>query len=500
MVDTGRIRITGPPETLDRPPPHATALRQSNVHGSTRDVDQRILLPDPGLPPPPDPPARPPEEEIRTSLAYNRRLDRESKTKRRLRMPHDVPILSDAQVRTWIADHVPPDDFAGRRTLLIVPDHTRTAPLPLLFDALFQHLRPLVETLDVMFALGTHPPLSESQMCQLLGISAEERGRLFFQTQLLNHEWDNPDSLHTLGVLSRQETSEISQGLLSEEVPVRINKRALDYDTLLVLGPVFPHEVVGFSGGNKYFFPGISGPELLNFFHWLGALITNVGIIGVKDTPVRQVVNRAASMIPNDRKAITFVVTPDGTARLHGLFYGSPEVAWSNAADLSGRVHIEQKAHPFHTVLSCAPPMYDELWVAGKCMYKLEPVVADDGELIIYAPHMDQISITHGALIEQIGYHCRDYFTEQWDQFRDYPWGVLAHSTHVRGGGTYEGGVEKCRVRVTLASAVPRDVCERINLGYRDPDSIEPQEFADREDEGVLLVPKAGEQLFRLVD
>jgi nickel-dependent lactate racemase len=279
---------------------------------------------------------------------------------------------------------------------------------------------------------------------------------------------------------------------------VRINAHVQNYDILLVVGPVFPHEVVGFSGGNKYFFPGISGPELLNFFHWLGALITNAGIIGVKDTPVRRVVDRAAAMIRQQRRALTFVVTPDGAARLHGLFYGEPEAAWSAAADLSGQAHIKRMPKPFHTVLSCAPPMYDELWVAGKCMYKLEPVVADGGELIIYAPHMSEISLTHGKLIREIGYHCRDYFVNQWNRFDKYPRGVIAHSTHVRGVGTFADGVENCRVRVTLASQVPPDVCELINLDYRDPETIDVESFAGREDEGLLLVRKAGEQLYRL--
>jgi lactate racemase len=282
------------------------------------------------------------------------------------------------------------------------------------------------------------------------------------------------------------------------EVPVQINKRITDYDRLLVVGPVFPHEVVGFSGGNKYFFPGIAGPELLNFFHWLGALITNVGIIGVKSTPVRDVVNMAAKLIPVERRALTFVVTSDGTARLHGMFYGTPEDAWSQAADLSAVTHIKRMPRPFKTVLSCAPLMYDEVWVAGKCMYKLEPVVADGGELIIYAPHMHEVSVTHGKLIREVGYHCRDYFTKQWDRFKHYPWGVLAHSTHVRGGGTFENGVEKCRVQVTLASQIPEKVCREINLGYRDPDSIEIEDYANHEDEGILLVRKAGEQLYRL--
>jgi nickel-dependent lactate racemase len=144
--------------------------------------------------------------------------------------------------------------------------------------------------------------------------------------------------------------------------------------------------------------------------------------------------------------------------------------------------------------------MYDELWVAGKCMYKLEPVVADGGELIIYAPHLHEVSLTHGAHIRKIGYHCRDYFLKQWDKFKDEPWGTLAHSTHVHGIGTYDAktGIETPRVRVTLATGLSEAECRAINLGYRDWRTINPQDFANRESEGVLLVPKAGERLYHL--
>lgn len=411
-------------------------------------------------------------------------------------MPETLPVLSDDAVREWIARNVLPHDFQHKKVLLIIPDATRTAPLPLLFDALFHHLRPVVSQLDVLVALGTHPPMSDAQISKLLGISEQERQRLFFPVRFFNHEWDRPDRLLTLGTLTKAQTAKISRGLLSLDVPVSINSRISDYDQLLVLGPVFPHEVVGFSGGNKYFFPGIAGPEILNFFHWLGALITNASIIGVKDTPVRRVVDAAAAMIPVERRALTFVVASDGN--LHGLAYGVPEEAWSQSADLSSQVHIRRYPKPFRQVLSCCPPMYDELWTAGKCMYKLEPVVADGGELIIYAPHLSEISVTHGKLIEQVGYHVRDYITRQWDKFQHFPWGVLAHSTHVRGGGTFENGIETPRVQVTLASQIPPDLCERINLGYRDPDSIDIESFANREHEGVLLVPKAGEYLYRL--
>ena len=279
------------------------------------------------------------------------------------------------------------------------------------------------------------------------------------------------------------------------DVEVRVNRRLFDYDQLMIIGPVFPHEVVGFSGGNKYLFPGVSGPEVLNFFHWLGAVVTNPMIIGNKWTPVRKVVDRAGSMVSVPKLCFCLVVK--GTD-LAGVFVGSPEAAWTEASELSRQLHILYKEKPFSTILSCAPRMYDELWTGGKCMYKLEPVLADGGELIIYAPHISSVSVTHGHVIEKIGYHCRDYFLKQWDKFKDYPWGTLAHSTHVRGIGKFENGVEHCRARVTLATRIPRETCEKINLGYRDPDSIVIEDFAGREDEGVLLVRKAGEMLYQL--
>jgi len=406
-----------------------------------------------------------------------------------------MDTMSAEQIREWIVDHVDVAELRGRRVLLIVPDYTRTAPLETLFPALRSLLRPEVAALDVMVALGTHPPMPEQQIRTMLGIADNDPCD---DVGLFNHAWDDPSQLTTIGVLSEVETQEISEGVLSMEVPVQINRRIHDYDVAIVVGPVFPHEVVGFSGGNKYFFPGISGPELLNFFHWLGALITNVGIIGIQDTPVRRVVDRAAALIPVERRCLAFVVAADASP--YGMFYGTPEDAWRQASEISGQVHIKRRDRPYRQVLSCAPLMYDELWVAGKCMYKLEPVVADGGELIIYAPHMKDISVTHGSNIEAVGYHVRDYFTKQWEQFRDYPWGVLAHSTHVRGSGTFSDGVEYPRVRVTVASQIPREVCERINLGYRDPASIDVESFADREDEGVLLVRKAGEHLYRLRD
>jgi nickel-dependent lactate racemase len=358
-----------------------------------------------------------------------------------------------------------------------------------------QILRPRVAKLDYLIALGTHPPMSDAAIDRLVGITSEQRAAEYPDVNIYNHRWEDADTFVTLGTISTEQTEELSNGMLSLEVPVKINRMALDYDHLLICGPVFPHEVVGFSGGNKYFFPGISGPELIDFTHWLGALITSYEIIGTKDTPVREAIDRAAAMIPTDKLACCLVAQEEG---LSGLYVGSPEDAWSAAADLSSKLHIEYLDHPFERVLSVMPEMYDDIWTAAKGMYKLEPVIADGGEVIIYAPHIDEISYTHGDLIREVGYHVRDYFLAQWDRFKDIPWGVLAHSTHLRGMGTYQSGVEKPRIRVTLATQIPPEVCEQVNLGYRDPDSIDPQCWANREDEGILLVPHAGEVLYRL--
>jgi nickel-dependent lactate racemase len=395
-----------------------------------------------------------------------------------------------------IANACPLSDYRNKKLLMIVPDGTRTAPIGMMFQTVFEHLGPVASAIDVMIALGTHPPMSEGAICERLEISASSRGSTYRNVRFFNHEWHNPAALKRIGVIPAEEIRELSSGLFSMDVAVEVNKRVFDYDRILIVGPVFPHEVVGFSGGNKYLFPGISGPELLNFFHWLGAVITTPKVIGNKWTPVRKVVDRAGAMLDIEKICIAMVVRPDKS--LAGLFIGTPEEAWDQASELSKQIHITYRDRTFHTILSCAPLMYDEIWTAGKAMYKLEPVLADGGELILYAPHIREISLTHGETIRKIGYHCRDYFLKQWDRFKHHPWGVLAHSAHVHGLGSYEDGIETPRARVTLATAIPPEVCRQINLEYRDPATIRTEDFANREEEGVLLVPKAGEILYQM--
>ena len=405
--------------------------------------------------------------------------------------------LTDAEARTILADALAAQLLDGQRVLLIVPDGTRSGPIDLMFRLLHDLLAERVAALDVLIALGTHQPMSDEAIQRRLGTTAEEMAGRYAAVRVFNHHWEDPATFRTLGVIPSAEIEHLSRGLLSMDVPVTVNKLVFDYDQLIVCGPVFPHEVVGFSGGNKYFFPGISGPEVINFTHWLGALITSYEIIGAGYTPVRAVIDRAAAMIDVPKLCVSPVVKGHDLA---GLYVGTPQESWEAASALSAQVHVIYVEKPFRQVLSVMPEMYDDIWTAAKGMYKLEPVVADGGEVIIYAPHIDEISYTHGAIIDEVGYHVRDYFVKQWDRFGRYPWGVLAHSTHLRGIGDYDAttAIERPRIQVTLATGIPRERCELVNLGYRDPATIDPAQFADREDEGVLLVPHAGEMLYRL--
>ncbi len=383
----------------------------------------------------------------------------------------------------------------GRRVLVLIPDGTRTMPMPLMFEHLERELGPRTAALDYLVALGTHPPMSDAQLSAHLGTTVV--GGRAGRRHIFNHRWDDPSTFLDLGVIPAAEIADLTQGRLEQDVRVALNRLVAEYDRVLICGPVFPHEVIGFSGGTKYLFPGIAAPPMIHFTHWLGALITSSDVIGTIDTPVRAVVNRAAALLDTPLSLLAPVVTHDGVA---GVFCGDVHDTWRRAAQLSARRHIVWVDRPFTRMLAVMPTMYDDLWTAAKGVYKGEPAIADGGEVIVYAPHVREFSYVHGQLIEALGYHCRDYFLGQWERFGRYPGGILAHSTHVKGLGTFNqaSGVESPRIRVTLATGIAAERCRHVSLGYADPASIHPSEWGTDGHADTLMVPRAGEQLFRV--
>jgi nickel-dependent lactate racemase len=273
----------------------------------------------------------------------------------------------------------------------------------------------------------------------------------------------------------------------------------VEYDQLVICGPVFPHEVAGFSGGAKYIFPGVAGPAVISATHWLGALGSSMKTIGVKDTAVRRVIHRAAELVPRPILCLALAVRDDA---LHAIYAGGYVEAWDKAADVSAQLEITYVAHGFQRVLSIPSTIYHDLWTAAKAMYKTEPAIADGGEVIIYAPTLTEISYTHGRLIDEIGYHVLEYFTKQPERFASVPGVIKAHSTHVKGWGSYDARTssERPRIQVTLATGIPQERCERVNLGYLDPKSIDLSDWTEREAEGVAVIRNAGETLYRAKD
>ena len=384
----------------------------------------------------------------------------------------------------------------GKRVLVIVPDTTRHAELPVFFKTLHEILAPKVVALDYLIATGTHPPMELEKILRHVGITADEYRTNHPKTKFFNHSHNDPNELKTIGTISGSEMAELSEGRYTDPVDITINKHIFEYDQLILISPVVPHETVGFAGGNKYFFPGIGGLEIIQTFHWIGAIITNPVVNGVKDTPVRRVINRATAFIHVPRICFAFVV--DDHHVVTSLFIGSPEESWEKAADSSAKIHIKYVDHPYKKILGIAPPIYDDIWVAGKVMYKHEPIIADGGEVIIYAPHIKEISYTHGTEIRKVGYHVLDYFLKQWERFAGVSRLILAHSTNVRGIGTFENGIESPRIHVTLATSIPEEVCRSVNLGYMDYRTIDISEWKARQNGDLLVVENAGQLLYRL--
>jgi nickel-dependent lactate racemase len=407
----------------------------------------------------------------------------------------DTP-LTEAEAREICANALASLPLEGKRVLVLVPDHTRHAPIDLFFHIIYDLIGDKVKGLDYLIANGTHQAMRLERIYQHVGITEQEHRERFVKARFINHEHKNVAELATIGTIPASELSELTNGLFNEDVKVTINKRVLECDEILIVSPVVPHESVGFSGGNKYFFPGVGGLDIIQTFHWLAALITNPLINGVKHTPTRRVIERGAAFIPTPRLCFAFAVNDHH--QLACLFAGDPQEAWSRAADYSAKLHVSYVDKPYRQILGIAPGIYEEIWVAGKVMYKMEPVVADGGELIIYGPHIREISFVHGEAIRRIGYHVRDYFVKQWDRFSNEPKLILAHSTNVRGTGTFENGVEHPRVEVTLATSIPEEVCRSINLGYRDYRTIDLDEWRERQNGDLLVIENAGQLLYRL--
>ncbi|MCT2294878.1 lactate racemase domain-containing protein [Brachybacterium muris] len=407
-------------------------------------------------------------------------------------------VLTEQQIREFVAQQLAGADVDGKSVCVIIPDGTRSVPLPLVLRPIHEALAGRAASVTALIALGTHAAMSEPHIEKLMGAEGQGLAAAYPGWEVVNHAWDDPEQIADLGEIPAERISELTAGLLADTpMRVQINKLCVESDVNLIVGPVFPHEVVGFSGGNKYFFPGCSVHDVIDVSHWVGALITASRIIGTLGiTPVRQLIDAASELVDTAKYCFTMDVVSGGQ-QLNAIAFGDPQAAWAAIAKISALTHITYVEKPFQRIVALVPEMYDDIWTGAKGFYKSEPVCADGGEVIIYAPHITEVAAMHPGL-RDIGYHNIEYFTKQWDRFKDHPWGELAHSTHVTGLGTYdpETGVEEQRVRRSFATSIPEEVCEAYNVTYVDPASLDID--ALREAPDTLVIDHAGEVLFRL--
>jgi lactate racemase len=380
----------------------------------------------------------------------------------------------------------------SERVLAIIPDKTRDDNTHELFPIAAKFLK---GSLDVLVAQGTHPPMSLEQKLAKIGCK-DFRGSLF------DHRWDDASELITLGELSAETVRELTNGLIEQAVPVSINKLLAPgiYDTVLVFGATVPHEVAGFAGGAKYFFPGVAGPELTHTTHWLGALAGIENIIGRVDTPTRRLIEAAADLIPAHIISLNTVVSRiDGELVTYALFAGDIREAFRRAAEVSRQVHIRYTGRKYERVIALLDPHYDELWVGGKASYKLGAIIEEGGELIIYAPHLTKLSETHGALIEKYGYapleSVRDMLGVSQELRENLC--IAAHLAHVAYAGRLDQhGKVVPRYQITMATGLDEETCRRVNLGYLDYRTLDYE--AMRSDADTLVVADAGRDLYQV--
>ncbi|MEP7074595.1 MAG: lactate racemase domain-containing protein [Acidobacteriota bacterium] len=407
--------------------------------------------------------------------------------------------LSAKELRKIIADALE-EIGAGESVLAVVPDKTRDDSTDVLFPFAAEILRAKrVEKFDALIAQGTHGTMTDDEKRVKLGTGD---GRNVPQIgQVFDHHWSNEGELAEIGVLTAERVSELTGGLCTKEIPLKINRLLApgNYDHILIFGATVPHEVAGFAGGAKYFFPGVAGPELTHATHWLGALAGIENTIGRIETPTRAMIEAAGDYVTANVICFTSVVsrTAEDNLQNHALFAGGFRVSLRAAAEISRQVHIKYTGRKYPRVVALLDERYDELWVGGKASYKLGPVIEDGGELIIYAPQMTCFSKTHGEMIEKYGYGVIEKMQELVASSGELEANlcVAAHLAHVAFAGMRTPSGEMVpRYSITLASQIDEATCRRVNLGYLDPTKFDAPSY--RLDKDTLVVERAGRDLY----
>ena len=390
---------------------------------------------------------------------------------------------------------------------MVHPDYTRTDFTDKLIPLIYQELKNKgMAKIDSLNAGGTHRAMTEKEIRSKLGLSFQINFDNYY-----NHEYSSLQKLVNVGEIPASFVAEKTQGELSQPIPVVVNKLITeDYDLIIALSGTLPHEAAGYAGGLKVFFPGISGPEVIDLLHWAAVLIGIPQIIGTIDNPAREVINQGSSYIFDRISAPTISFNMVFEEKEHqvipkGLYVGEGFdgfiKAYNQAAKASSQLHVIYLDEPLEYAVQVIEESYDEIWTAGKGSYKLQSpgVMTPGGEIIIYAPH---INCFHSrpemeVALRQVGYHGKDYIKKYLKSNPDFSKNIAAHVINVRGAGSLNvnSGKEEFNFKVTLATGISQDICESVGLGYRNPDSIHKEDFMGK---AKLWIENGGKYLYKI--
>ena len=413
--------------------------------------------------------------------------------------------LTDEQLEEIVKESL--KDFSSvKKILLIHPDYTRTDFTDKLIPLIYKELKNKgMNQIDSLNAGGTHRAMAEEEIRSKLGLPSEINFDNYY-----NHEYSCFQKLVTVGEIPASFVAEKTRGELSQSIPVVVNRLITrDYDLIIALSGTLPHESAGYAGGLKVFFPGISGPGVIDLLHWAAVLIGIPQIIGTVDNPARDVINQGSSYIFDQIKPPTISFNMVFEEKEHqvipkSLFVGAGFdgfiEAYKQASRASSQLHVIYLDEPLKAAVQVIDKSYDEIWTAGKGSYKLQSpgVMAPGGEIIIYAPH---INCFHSRpemdfALRQIGYHCKDYVKKYLELNPEFSKNIAAHVINVRGAGSFDvnSGEEKFDFKVSLATGISKDICESVGLGYRNPDSIRKEDFMGK---AKIWVENGGKYLYK---
>lgn len=334
-----------------------------------------------------------------------------------------------------------------KRVLILPPDHTRYFSAAGRIANLYYHLLCDTAQVDLMPALGSHVAMTPEELSLMFGDIPQDR--------FLTHDWRR--DVERIGVVPGEFVKEVSEGLIDTPIDVEVNRRIVsgEYDLILSVGQVVPHEVVGMANYNKNVFVGCGGAGMINASHMLGAFYGMERIMGKDHSPVRRVFDYASEHFLNAVPLlyVLTVTTQQGASwNLRGVFCGAGRDAFEPAVALSQRENLTLIDRPFErVVVRLDPQEFKSTWLGNKAIYRTRMAIADGGELYILADGVERFGEDReiDRLIRKYGYVGRERILKLVRENEDLAANLSAAAHLIHGSSDGRFSITYCTKRLT---------------------------------------------------